>query len=642
MRFEADRFEWEGSTSPAKDKRGSLMRLHGHVVVWDSTRTIRAGDLRLNLDERRAWASHGFSLDEGQGGVSGQGGEYDFDRHDGLVLDALGEYPPWRIWSRDATVDDSRKGTFRKSIFTSCDSNPPHYHFRASRVRVSPKKWMYATNVLFYLGRTPVFYTPFLWKSLRPKHVIPARVNPGYDHRNGAFLRTTTAFSVSEAMYGKLFLDYYGALGPGVGSELQFRRSENARGALFAYRIHDKHTGTERWALLGSHFQTLPSSFTFQGRLQAQSDSDFNNHFQRSSAFRVSPELINGAAVARAGTWGTTRILYSRRDVAGSTGTYRRDNESLPRVEFQSAAFSPKAVPVLLTVDSFADDNYNQARGFQQKSAGAGFAATQTKVLARGVSLTPRVAYHETYEDRRDALTSFGSSQTYRDAFVGAYDAGSNLRVSSPFGAWDAGYAFRRRFKPGTFQEDAGAVDYGIESNLATLQDTIRPNRYTLLRLGGGFDFRRWRDHDPGFRERVVPFLADAAWTKGLWQLTARDQYQLGEGNRSLILAADRGDRLGTFAGVSGSYNHVNSSEYIAATEFGWAPASSTWRLGGALRYVARGLGGPEIAALRIYEKELSITRDFHDFHTRLLFRVRPGGVKEAQARVELRLGKEG
>lgn len=643
--FSADSVDFAESAVVSTAPNGTLLRMEGHVILKESTWTIRAGEILVDLDSRTAAISNGMEMDDGTSVVYGRSGLFDLAAREGSLKGARAGYPPWRIRADEADLFADRRVRFRRARFTSCDEKDPDYHLRASSVYLKPKKYLLAWNPVFYVRSVPLFYSPFLWKSLREKHLIRARVNPGYDRRNGAFARTTTLFDIAPSLYGKLYLDYYGAQGPGVGSELQYHASEEGRGALYGYRIRENHSGQERWAVFGDSYRTIRSSYAFQARLQAQSDAEFNNHYARSNAFRLTPELVNGAAFVRRTSLATTRISYSRldrQDPAFAQTRFIRESESMPRVEFQTAPLALRGSSWLTTINLFADNRFERPREFLQRSAGACAETTRVLRIVRGLSLTPYLGVGETYESRRDDATSAGSIRTFQDAFVGHYQLGGDLRLNSRFGYWDAQYALNRRLKPGTLQDDAGALDRGVERNLLTLQDTLFPRPRVVLRFGTGYDFRRPRNEAMGLRKRVQPFFADINWSAGGgWQFSVRDDYQLGEGNRAFLAQADWGERTGTFAGFGMVHTLGRPESYLASAAAGWAPSSSSWRVEGALRFDAHAAAGVRFDSVQMFEKELSIVKDLHDFHTRLLLRVRPGGVKEASFRFELLGGLE-
>lgn len=635
--YSADYFEYEGSTTGAD----AQVLLKGGVELRGSTWTLRGSEVRVDMQTRKARARGGFEVDDGLTVLRGETGEFDLAERSGWVGDVRAEYPPWKVWGRRGALDAKGRGHFHGALFTSCDGYPPHYHFRATSLHITPKKYMTAYNVRFYVGKVPVFYSPFLWKSLRKKRLLRTRVIPGYDRRNGGSLRSNTMFSVTESLYGKVFLDYYTAQNTAQGAELDFQPSPDSRGALYGYHVGDDETGRRRWTLLGSQYQSFGSSYAFQGRLQGQSDPEVNNNYVRSNAFRVTSELMNSAAVVRRTALTTTRLSYSRQDTGLPGGRFSRSVESTPRLDWQTAPLSLPKVPLLFTLTSFADNSYDRSRGFQQKSVGTGAETTQTLNLARGVSLTPRAGLREVFEDRREVPTTQFSTQVVQDAFTTFYDLGTNLRLDSPVGAWDLNYAFTRRMKPDTLRHDDGAPDRGVEKSLLTVSDAIRPDRRWLARVSSGYDYRPTRYPDPGFRRRVQPFTTDLTYfaPRGV-QLSARNEYQLSQGNRAFLFQGDWGERGGDFAGLGFSHTLDHADTYYGSVEGGWTPKGSPWAFSAALRSLVRTRGGPDARGFQLFEKEMSVARDYHDFHTRLLVRFRPGGVKEFLVRVDLMTGR--
>jgi hypothetical protein len=282
-----------------------------------------------------------------------------------------------------------------------------------------------------------------------------------------------------------------------------------------------------------------------------------------------------------------------------------------------------------------------RTRPFLQKSVNGSWEGTQVISLARGVSFTPRVGYGQTYYDRYDALSSFGSSVTYRDTAIGRYTLAGTLRFRSGLGDSDLTETFIRRQRPGSLSDDVGAPDYGIDSNLVALTHAYRPHRSILTRLSSGYDFRYFRQQTVSTRDRVQPISAEIYYTPASrFSLLARDEYRLNEGNRNLIFNGTMGDEEGKHLTAGAGYNRSEPDRYYVNTEFGWANSSGTFRLSAALRSVLVSRGGvSNLHGAQLFEKELSVVKVWHDFYSRLGGRLRPGGVKEITARVEMRLG---
>lgn len=634
--FAADHLDYESGNS--------VIHLKGAVRIRESTWTVKADELWLDAKRQLARSEGGLLVEDGVSAIFGDSGEFDFGSHTGTLYHSSAGHGDWRIHSQSARLGERRRLDYFSADFTSCSFDPkPHYHFHSSRITVVPKKYLLARNAVFYLGPVPLLYTPLLYKSLKPRHLLRFKVQPGYDRRNGGFLKGTLLTEHTPHLYSKLYLDYYGSQGLGTGAELERHKGEDSRGVLYGYRLRETHNGRERWTMLGNGYQALTSSVAFQGRLQVQSDADFNNDYARSSVFRVTPELVNNAAVVYRLPRLTARLSYSRQDVASEDrAKFLKAAESSPRLEARTAELSIWRLPWLNVFDGFADNTFDKNRSFLEKSVGAGWEGTRTFNLLRGVSLIPKLGYRQTYFNRADSPADFSSTATVKDAFVGRYSLQGTLRVATLAGDWDLTHLYEKRQKAGSFSDDAGAPDHGVEKNLLTVTDGFRPTRKVLVRAFSGYDFRVFRDRTVGFRDRVQPIVGELVYTpRTSLNFSLRDDYQLQQGNRSFLFGGQWGDEGGTFLGAGAGYNLAQAGRYFVNADFGWAPSTGTWRLAASLRSEASTSGGVgRLSRFQLFEKELMLSKVWHDFFTRAMLRLRPGGVKEVSIRVDLRLGR--
>ena len=623
------------------DADKSSLHLSGHVVLKESTMTVKGSDLWIDTARRTGRSDGPLLVEDGVSAVYGDSGEFDFAKHTGRLFHTSAGMADWRIHAREANLAEGRLLVYRDADFTSCGAAPPDYHFHAARVSVAPKKSLFARNVIFYLGDVPVFYMPVLYKSLSPVHWLGWKSQPGLDSRNGPYLKNTLTTQYSEFMYGKLFADAYAKQGFGYGGELQRHKGEDSRGALYAYRIHEISTGDDRWTFLGQGYQALPSSSAFQGRFQLQSDADFNNAYQRSSLFRVSPELRNDGAFVHRFASGVARLSYARLDTAVvDQRHFHKSTEDYPRLEYQSQPLRLAGLPWLNTFSGFAANNYDAARPFLQRSVNAAWDATRTFSLARGVSFAPKLDYSETWYDRFDELIS-ESSATYRDSSFGRWSVSGNLRFNTRVGDWDAAQTYSQRLRPDGFTQDVPANDRGVERNDFTLSDVFLPFPGAWAKLSSGYDLRTYRDRALGFRDRLLPVVVQTNWrASDRLSFAVRDDYQLRQGNRAVVADARWGDDEGAAVGGGFAYNISDPGRYYGNVEFAIAPSSPTWRISLVLRAYAQTSGG--VAGLhggRLFEKEASWTKRWHDFYTKLGARFRPGGVGEATVRVDFKFG---
>lgn len=639
--YSADTVEFDGEKS--------TLHLSGGVVLktfqtTESTVTIKGEDLWIDTARRAGRSVRPLLIDDGVSAVYGESGEFDFAKRTSRLLRSSIGVGDWRIHAREAKLYPDRRMRFRSADFTSCERAPADYHFHASSVRVVPKKYVLAKNTLFYLGKAPVFYTPIFYRSLNPNPRLRWRFQPGYDRRNGHYIKGTLTTQLTPTTYSKIFDDYYSEKGFGYGAELDHHAGEDSRGSLFGYRIQENATVNDRWGLFGGGYQNLGSSISFHGRLQFQSDSGFTNDYVRSDVFRLTPRLINSGALTRTFTYGTLRLLYSREDVQSpeNSRSFVKDRESTPRVEAQSTPLRIWKLPWLNTFSGFADNNYTRGRVYHEKSLNGAWNGTRNFSVARGINFTPSLSYSETYYNRFD-LTNFAPPVTNRnlDSFIGRWTASNNLRFNTPLGDIDATHSYGKRLKPNAFTEDTGPADKGVESNLLTLTDVFVPAPRMWARLTSGYDYRTFRDRALGYQERLQPIALDMSWqsSKSLIFFLHND-YKLGEGNRSVIADVLWGDPQGTSVGGGIFYNLATPGTYYQSLDFSIGPSSPTWRLAVGLRSLVMSPGGFSRAhSLRVFEKEIMWSRRWHDFYTKLIGRLRPGGVGEVTVRIEFKFG---
>ncbi len=626
------------------DRGRALIHLKGDVRVKESTWTLRGDELWIDTARHRGRSEGFLFIDDGSGAVSGAPGDFDFMDHTGELYNASAGYGDWRVHAKSLVVDEQRRLYYGGADFTSCSYVPPHYHFHASRATVVPGDYLFAHNVVFMLGKLPLFYTPLLYHSLAATHFLRFRVQPGYDRRNGVFLKGTLTTQHSETWRSKFFLDYYANAGIGAGGELIHRAGDDSRGILSVYHINEHPTDSpdvkKRWALNGDLYQGFASSFAVQGHLQAQSDAKFNNDYARSSLFPVTTYLSNSGALIYRLPRMTTRLSYNRQDNAISTRTFVKAIED-ERLDVNSAQLRFFGLPWLNTLSGFADNNYTIGRPYLQKTVGGTWEGTRVFALTRRISFTPRVNYNETFYDWNSVANTNAISTIFHNYTVGRYTTAGTLRLRTLAGDLDVTQTYTRRLQPDSFSVDAAAVDHGVEANLLSALQAFRPNRTVLVRVQSGYDFRVFQDHAVGFRDRVQPITTDVILTpRPSFNLALRDDYQLAQGNRNVIFNGTWGDEMGTFLTAGAGYNLTEAAHYYTNTEFGWADSTGTLHLTGALRSVVTSPGGVGgLHAYYIFDKEVSLVKRWHDFYTKLTCRFRPGNVQEVSIRIEMKFG---
>ncbi len=127
---------------------------------------------------------------------------------------------------------------------TTSDSSKPDYRMKAGTVRIYPGSHVILTNVKLYLGRTPVFWFPFVYQSLARNEGF--NFTPGYDSNWGAYVLTQYGFPISKDLHGLFHLDLRSKRGVGFGLDVlgDYGRDKKSWLHLRTYYANDSSTGT--------------------------------------------------------------------------------------------------------------------------------------------------------------------------------------------------------------------------------------------------------------------------------------------------------------------------------------------------------------------------------------------------------------
>ncbi len=204
------------------------------------------------------------------------------------TADFQGEALPFRFGGGSLSTLGSNAYLVKDGLFTTSDSSKPDYYLRAKTVRIYTKDRVVFSNVKLYVGRTPVFWYPYLYQSLNQDSGF--MFIPGYTSAWGAYLLTDTSFPLTEHIAGKLRLDVLSDRGVGVGLEGRWgtakrqgsflhsagetkeqRKDREVKGGenwgrFLTYYIQDSNPGTNKTGLNRERIDSSRYRVTLQDR----------------------------------------------------------------------------------------------------------------------------------------------------------------------------------------------------------------------------------------------------------------------------------------------------------------------------------------------------------------------------------------
>ncbi len=170
---------------------------------------------------------------------------YNFETRKGTILQAEGEFGPWRTRGDRAEKVSAESVLQREGYLTSCDFEEPHTRMQAKQVRVFMDDKVVLKDVVMYVGSMPLFYFPtytHLLDDKRPRvTIVPGKSKPW-----GLFLLTSWRVYVNENLQGRFHLDYRELLDLASGVDLNYRLPVGGEGLFRNYytnqrELHKKH-----------------------------------------------------------------------------------------------------------------------------------------------------------------------------------------------------------------------------------------------------------------------------------------------------------------------------------------------------------------------------------------------------------------
>lgn len=589
---------------------------------------IRARELTVDMASRTVTAPSDFVMDDDTGTVYGKSAFFDYGNDTGYIKD--GRFQHMNFVFRGRSVSFGPDGyVYKKASLTSCDEDPPHYRLRASRIYLAPNRYFLAYNTVFFLGKIPIFYFPVIYKPMGRGTPFVSSFFPGYDQRNGLFVKSNYVYRINPNTRVKAYLDYFSSRGVGTGGELDYRQPGKDITNISAYRIREYGSESDRWGLNGGFWHSFnrfnesdPAKYYAQSFFRLLSDPYFNNDFFRTNPFAVSPDKQASLAFTRNTNYTVTRLSVYGRDTRSSANPdkFVKDYESAPRLDFNTVPFKVLKLPVLNTFSGYFENAKEAGLNYYQKKGRGNWTVSKTVPLSRRVIVSPSVFY--------DQSVFLSTAARVEDAWIGRYGSSVNLRYDRLWGSMDLRYSITRRLRENSFSVDTSSADKGQELESVYADLFIMPRHNVYFRARTSYDLRKY--YTASFSDRMAPLTAEVYYApRPSLDIYAEDSYRFASGNQSFVLQANFGGKENYFGAGIANYS-TDSQAWVLSNTFGFRPwRSSKWRAEAVMRYRLVPDGVTGFQSFRFFEKALTLYRDFHDFRTRWDFRVRSGGVNE-------------
>ena len=155
--------------------------------------------------------------------------------------------PPFFVGGEDLSpIEDDAKLVLH-GTFTTHDSANPDFRFRARRMRIYQGDRVIMRDVVFYVGRVPIFYWPYLYQSLDDDFNF--LITPAYLSSWGPSLLGRVTFPITDNIKATARLDYRGRRGVAVGFDPDISYGKKSFARITTYFLRDQNPLLNRTSL---------------------------------------------------------------------------------------------------------------------------------------------------------------------------------------------------------------------------------------------------------------------------------------------------------------------------------------------------------------------------------------------------------
>ncbi len=225
----------------------------GNVRLVYEDIELRADRARYDSEEKKAYLTGAVEMNQNGQVVQAQSVVYDFTTQssqlDQADLQVTGKgMHGFAFVSGGKITSTAQVMHIEDGTVTTCDLEQPHYHLRSKSIDIYPDEKIVVRNVVYYEGKIPLFYWPYLVIPIAKTGDGAGGVNTfefprvGHNDSDGWYVKTAYNYYRSRESYGKVRLDWMQKKGWGKGVEHTYQDDENGYGELSLY-----HLGRSDW-----------------------------------------------------------------------------------------------------------------------------------------------------------------------------------------------------------------------------------------------------------------------------------------------------------------------------------------------------------------------------------------------------------
>lgn len=292
---------------------------------------------------------------------------------------------------------------------TTCDAEPPEWHFRAEDIDIHLNENIKAKKAVFYIKKVPVLWSPYFYAPLlKDRQTGFLTPSAGYSSTKGFTFKQGFFWAIQDNMDAAFYGDYYSDKGFGEGLDFRYMADSETNGELWVYHLRDSEEGRNFSELKSYHNQKLPYGMNGYLKMHLVNEFDYYSVLKSTSSGRVGLSawgesdpaglkqeerlqkyLESNLQVSKPFPWGRTYLLGRyRQSIEGSS---RGIPQTLPELGLIVNTGSVGAVSFDMAVTGTNFWRKNEQRG-QRLDVYPNFYLS----LGRTVNFTQKVGLRET------------------------------------------------------------------------------------------------------------------------------------------------------------------------------------------------------------------------------------------------------
>lgn len=288
-----------------------VVTAEGGVVISQGDTELRADKVLINQQTSVAEAEGNVHLKRGDKLWEGDHLTYNLATKEMRTDRFAAAFPPYHVWAEAGAKGTGMTYTLNRATFTTCTQSLEslHYHLWARELTVEPDSYLKARHVVTYAGPVPVFYLPWMKRSLK-EDVIGVELQPGYQSHMGAYLLSGFSYKFTNWFEATTLLDYRSLRGYAGGEELTWK-TPGGQGKALGYFLNDigvdeaennyptnRMPSSSRYRLRLKQAEQFDNGWSLIGEMNTFSDEFVLEDYYRRD-YRNSPEPQNFLLVGR-------------------------------------------------------------------------------------------------------------------------------------------------------------------------------------------------------------------------------------------------------------------------------------------------------------------------------------------------------